>query len=76
MWPTAGVDYNVPGFGSQFNINFPAGTSARLFPVSIINDNFLEIDETFSLTITQTNSTVVTPGSQSTATVTIRDDDG
>jgi len=70
------VDYNVPGSGSQFNINIPAGTTFQLFPVSLINDNLLEMDETFRLNITQTNSTVVTPGSQSTATVTIRDDDG
>lgn len=72
----AGVDYDVPGTGPQFTVDIPAGATTQPFSVNIIDDNMLENDETFMLTIIQTNSTVVTTGSRSMAIVTIRDDEG
>ena len=70
------MDYNVPGTDSQFNINVPAGTTSHLFSVAIVDDNLLENNEMFSLSIVTTNSSVVTIGSRSTTTITIADDEG
>ena len=76
MCCTAGEDYNVPGGGSQFSVDIPVGTTSQLFTVPIIDDNLLERNEMFMLTITQTNSTVVTTGSPSTVMITITDNEG
>ena len=70
------MDYEVPGTGSQFTVNIPAGTNSQLFSINIIDDNMLENTEMFRLTITQTNSTVLTTGSRPTAVVTITDNEG
>ena len=70
------MDYEVPGSGSQFDVNIPAGVTSQLFPVTIIDDNFLESTEMFRLTIIQTNSTVATTGNRPTAVITIVDNEG
>lgn len=60
----------------MFNVNIPAGTTSRFFPVNIIDDNLLEGTERFRLNIIRTNSTVVTTGSLRETTVSILDDEG
>ena len=70
------MDYEVPGGGSQFSVNIPASTTSQLFSVNILDDNILENTEMFRLTITQTNSTILTTGNRPTAVVTITDDEG
>ena len=45
------------------------------FSVNIIDDNFLEPDETFIFNITGISSPVATVGARSTTTVTIDDND-
>ena len=76
MLHTAGMDYEVPGGGSQFNVNIPAGIEFQLFSVDILDDNLLESTESFRLTIIQTNLTTVTAGSIPTAVITITDNEG
>ena len=72
-----GSDYNVPGTtGSQFTVNVPAGVTTQAFPVTIIDDDFLEPDETFMFAISGISSTVATVGERNTTTVIINDDDG
>ena len=66
----------MPGGGSQFNVDIPAGTDSRLFSVDILDDNLLESTEIFRLTIIQTNSTIVTAGNTPTAFIIITDDEG
>ena len=60
-----------------YNIIFPVGETHFLLNVTIVNDNILENNETFNLTINSSslpgNVEVGNPGQ---ATVTIRDDDG
>jgi len=74
---TAGSDYNVPGTtGSQFTVAVSAGVTTQAFPVTIIDDDFLEPDETFMFTITGISSSVATVGERSTTAVTIDDNDG
>lgn len=70
------MDYDVPGTDSQFTIDVPAGRTSQLFSVDIIDDNLLESNEMFRLTIIGTNLTAVTTGSRSTTTVTIADNEG
>jgi len=57
-------------------VNVPAGVTTQAFPVTIINDDFLEPDETFMFTINGISSSVATVGERSTTTVIIGDDDG
>ena len=76
MLLTAGMDYEVPGGGSQFNVDIPAETESQSFSVDILDDNLLESTESFRLIIIQTNSTIVTTGSISTAVISITDNEG
>lgn len=47
VYSTAGTDYN----SGPYTVTFPAGVTGVAFNVSIINDNVLEKDESFILTI-------------------------
>jgi len=68
-----GVDY-VSG---PYTVTFPVGQSSVSFDVLINNDNLLEDDEIFTLTIMQnTLPNRVSRGSTSQATVTIVNNDG
>ena len=68
-----GVDY----YSGPYNITFPAGTTSVPFNVSITDDNILEDDENFLLTVDLSllpdNITASDPYQ---ATVTIVDKDG
>jgi hypothetical protein len=58
-------------------VTFPAGSvsgDTQPFTVNIVNDNFAEPGETFSVTLSNITSTLVTMGT-ATASVTINDDD-
>ena len=60
-----------------YNVTFPAGQTTATFDVPIIDDNILEGNEIFILTIDETSLPIsVTRGSPGQATVTIVDDDG
>ena len=60
-----------------YTVTFPAGSTTATFDVPINDDNILDGDEDFILTIDQTSlPTGVTRGSLGEATVTIVDDDG
>ena len=67
-----GVDYD----SGIYNIVIPAGETSVPFDVPINNDNILEGNENFDLTIIRnTLPDGVTRGDPFSATVTIRDDD-
>jgi hypothetical protein len=58
---------------SSGTLNFAAGQTSRTFPIIIIDDLFVEGDETLSLSLSSPSGGVL--GSQSTATLTIIDND-
>ena len=66
---TSGLDYTAVGA----SIVIPANTTLVTIPVSVLDDNLLEGNETVVITLNSTNNPV-TIGSPSTATVTIADD--
>ena len=67
---------NVDYTSGSYNVIFPAGITSASFDVSIIDDNILESNETFSLNIIHhLLPTKVTRGNPKTSTVTIVDDD-
>ena len=69
---TEGLDFSL----DSYNILFPAGVTRVAFNVTIIEDNILELNETFAISadpLTLPNK--VTIGSSSHTTVTIIDDD-
>ena len=69
---TEGLDFSL----DSHNILFPAGVTRVAFNVTIIEDNILELNETFSISIDPlTLSKKVTIGSSSHTTVTIIDND-
>ena len=60
-----------------YTVTFPAGQTTATFDVPINDDDILEGDEQFVLTIDETSlPTGVTHGTPCEATVTIVDDDG
>lgn len=63
-------DY-TPALGT---LRFAAGETSKSFTVSIIDDAYIEADESFNLTLR--NATGASLGSLSTATMTILDNDG
>lgn len=68
-----GVDYTP----ESYDIMLLNGMTRAAFNISIINDDILERNETFTLTIDQsTLPSSVTIGDTSQATVIIEDDDG
>jgi hypothetical protein len=56
-------------------LKFADGETSKIISVPIVNDVFVEGDETFTATLSNPTGTGVTLGSQSTITVTIMDDD-
>jgi len=65
----AGTDYA----SAAGTLHFPAGQASQTFPVFLIDDAYVEAPETINLTLT--NPTGGALGGQSTATVTISDND-
>ena len=68
---TAGLDYTAPGT----SFAFPASITTHTFSIAITDDNFLEANEAFTLTLAAANDSSYTVGSQATTTVTITDND-
>ena len=66
-----GVDYD----SGPYTVIFPAGVINVSFDVPIIDDNMVENNETFDLTIVSSSSNKVTLGSSVHATLTIFDND-
>jgi len=66
-----GVDYD----SGPYVVIFPAGETSVPFVVAINDDNIVEINETFNLTIVSSSSNKVTLGSSVQTTVTIFDRD-
>ena len=56
-------------------LKFAAGETSKIISVPIVNDVFVEGDETFTATLSNPTGTGISLGSQSTITVTIMDDD-
>ena len=68
-----GVDYG-PG---SYNVTIPSGTTTAQFDVAINDDNVLEGNENFNLTIMASSEpSRVSFGNPAQATVTIVDNDG
>ena len=65
-----GTDYN----SGPYSVIFPAGITTASLNISINNDNIVEMNETFSLTITPPNDIIMTVDPDN-AVVTILDDD-
>ena len=66
------MDYS----SGPYNVTFPAGETSVQFSVMIYNDNILEGNENFTLTINPSSlPSGVTVGDPSQATVTIVNDD-
>ena len=59
-----------------YSVTFPAGVTSVPFNISINDDNILEGNETFMLTINSSLATGVMVGNLDQTTVTIVDNDG
>jgi len=69
---TAGTDYFDGPL--QGTITIPAGQTSVIIPIFIVQDAFIEANETFSIILTNAVNATINPGA-STAVVTITDDD-
>ena len=69
MFIGGGTDYS----SGPYTVLFPAGTTNASLDISINNDNIVEMNETFSLTITPPNDVMAIDPDN--AVVTIVDDD-
>ena len=68
----AGEDYN----GSPISVNVPAGVVIQPLTINIINNNIVECNEMFNVTMVSVITCGVTIGSNRISEVMIRDDDG
>ena len=69
---SAGEDYN----GSTITLNVPAGVIMESLAINIIENNTVECNETFNVTIVPVTTCGVTIGSNNSSEVMITDDDG
>ena len=65
-------DYN----GSPITVNISAGVTMQPLIINIIDNNIVECNETFNVTMVSVTTCGVTIGSNRTSEVMIRDDDG
>ena len=65
-------DYN----GTRITVDVPAGVLTQSFTIDIIDDDVVECDEVFSVTIESVTTCGVTTGDVISSNVTIIDDDG
>jgi len=66
------VDYN----GVRITVDVPPGVLKQSFTIQIIDNDVVECDEVFSVTIESVTTCGVTTGDAITSNVTIIDDDG
>jgi len=62
--------------GARITVDVPAGVLTQSFAIDIIDNDIVECDEVFSVTIESVNTCGVTTGDVITSNVTIMDDDG
>ena len=67
-----GEDYN----GSLITVNVPAGVTMQPLTINIIDNNIVECNEMFNVTMVSVTTCGVTIGSNRISEVMIRDDDG
>ena len=72
MFFVAGEDYN----GSPITVNVPAGVTMQPLTINIIDNNIVECNEMFNVTMVSVTTCGVTIGSNRISEVMIRDDDG
>ena len=65
-------DYN----GTRITVDVPAGVLTQSFTIDIIDNDVVECDELFSVTIENVTACGVTTGDVISSNVTIMDDDG
>ena len=65
-------DYN----GTRITVEVPAGVLTQSFTIDIIDNDVVECDEVFSVTIESVTTCGVITGDVSSSNVTITDDDG
>ena len=68
----AGEDYN----GSPITVNIPAGVTMQPLTINIIDNNIVECNEIFNVTMVSVTTCGVTIASNRISKVMIRDDDG
>ena len=66
------MDYN----GNPITVNVPAGVTMQPLTINILDNNIVECNETFNVTMVSVTTCGVTIGSNRTSEVMIRDDDG
>lgn len=78
MFIGGGIDYGSTKLSELHIADFNIGQTVAVVNISINDDNIIETDETFHLTIANTtvDSRLVVFGTLVSATVTIRDNDG
>ena len=62
--------------GDLRTVTVPAGEIAQLFTISVVDDDVMECDETFTVTILSVTTCAVTLSNGSRTEVMIVDDDG
>ena len=72
MFFVAGADYN----GSPITVNVPAGVTIQPLTINIIDNNIVECNEMFNVTMVSVTTCGVAIGSNRISEVMIRDDDG
>ena len=75
LWYTAREDY-ANSTSQVFNVTISAGSTSSLFSIDIVNDMIQESNETFNITIKLFTSCLSISLGNSSARVTIIDDDG
>ena len=73
MHIVGGTDFSIPQ--QPYNLVISAGLSKTCVNISLTDDSVLEQNETFTIEIEAMDSRIILDASQSTATVTIVDDD-
>ena len=72
MCAIAGEDYN----GSPITVNVSAGVAMQPLAINIIDNNIVECNEMFNVTMMSVTTCGITTGSNGISEVMIRDDDG
>ena len=79
-WYVINVSANIPvyavaGSGSPVTFNIPAGVTTQPFTITIIDNNIVECNEVFNVTMVSVTNCGITIGSNRNSEVIITDDD-